>query len=145
VVRRKLYDPNRPRRDEVEWPSTFWRHATITRDDAYACKFGEEEEKWGIVGLLHDFGYERWPDPPDHPLKGAEILAEHGYPEDVINAIKSHADYLTDCPRLSVMDKTLYACDELAGFCTAVAMIRPQRIRGMKAKSVKKLMVLQKI
>jgi len=105
---------------------------------AYARKFGDDEEKWGIVGLLHDFDYERWPDPPDHPLKGAEILTEQGYPEEVIYAIKSHADYLPDCPRLSVMDKSLYACDELAGFCTAVAMIRPERIQGMKAKSVKK-------
>ncbi len=105
---------------------------------AYAVKFGEDDEKWGIVGLLHDFDYERWPNPPDHPLKGAEILTRHGYPEDVIYAIKSHADYLTDSPRTSLMDKTLYACDELAGFCTAVAMVRPERIRGMKAKSVKK-------
>ena len=68
---------------------------------AYARKLGEDEEKWGIVGLLHDFDYERWPNPPDHPLKGAEILRGHGYPDDVIYAIKSHADYLTDCPRVS--------------------------------------------
>ncbi len=107
---------------------------------AYARKFGEDEEKWGAVGLLHDFDYERWPNPPDHPLKGAEILAERGYPEDVIYAIKSHADYLTDCPRQSMLDKTLYACDELAGFSMAVAMIRPDGIRGMKSKSVKKKM-----
>jgi putative nucleotidyltransferase with HDIG domain len=83
---------------------------------AYAVKFGEDEAKWGIVGLLHDFDYERWPEPPDHPLKGAEILTGLGYPEDVIYAIKSHADYLGDCPRTSLMDKALYACDELAGF-----------------------------
>lgn len=107
---------------------------------AYASKFGKDESKWAIVGLLHDFDYERWPDPPDHPLKGAEILAEHGYPDDVIYAIKSHADYLTDCPRLSLLDKTLYACDELAGFCTAVAVVRPAGIHGMKAKSVRKKM-----
>lgn len=105
---------------------------------AYARKFGEDENKWSIVGLLHDFDYERWPDPPDHPLKGAEILASRGYPDDVIYAIKSHADYLPDCPRVSRLDKTLYACDELAGFVTAVAMVRPERIQGMKAKSVKK-------
>src|ERR687897_3821530 len=80
---------------------------------AYARSFGEDEEKWGIVGLLHDFDYERWPDPPDHPLQGAKILAEKGYPADVIYAIKSHADYLPDCPRVNRMDKTLYACDEL--------------------------------
>lgn len=107
---------------------------------AYARKFSEDEEKWAIVGLLHDFDYERWPDPPDHPLKGSEILGERGYPADVIYAIKSHADYLLDCPRISRLDKTLYACDELAGFCTAVAMVRPEGIHGMKAKSVRKKM-----
>ena len=67
---------------------------------AYARKFGADEEKWATVGLLHDFDYERWPDPPDHPLKGSEILRERGYPDDVIYAIKSHADYLEDCPRI---------------------------------------------
>ena len=105
---------------------------------AYARKFGEDEEKWGIVGLLHDFDYERWPDPPDHPLQGAAILAERGYPDDVIYAIKSHADYLTDCPRVHLIDKALYACDELAGFITACAMVRPERLAGMQASSVKK-------
>jgi len=105
---------------------------------AYARKFGEDETTWGIVGLLHDFDYERWPNPPDHPLKGAEILAALGYPQHVIYAIKSHADYLTDCPRVSRLDKTLYACDELAGFVTAVAMVRPEGIAGMQASSVKK-------
>ena len=107
---------------------------------ACAVKFTADENKWGIVGLLHDFDYERWPDPPDHPLKGAAILAERGYPEDVIYAIKSHADYLPDCPRVNLMDKALYACDELAGFITACAMVRPERIEGMKAKSVRKKM-----
>ena len=107
---------------------------------AYARKFGEDEQKWGIVGLLHDFDYERWPDPPNHPLKGAEILAERGYPEDVIYAIKSHADYLPDCPRISPLDKTLYACDELAGFISAVALVRPEGIHGMQSKSVRKKM-----
>jgi putative nucleotidyltransferase with HDIG domain len=107
---------------------------------AYARRFGEDEDKWGTVGLLHDFDYERWPDPPDHPLKGAAILAERGYSEDVIYAIKSHADYLPDCPRVSLMDKALYACDELAGFCTAVALVRPEGIHGMTAKSVRKKM-----
>ena len=77
---------------------------------AYARQLGEDEEKWGVVGLLHDFDYERWPDPPNHPLQGAAILAERGYPEDVIYAIKSHADYLTDCPRVHRIDKALYAC-----------------------------------
>lgn len=107
---------------------------------AYARKFGEDEAKWGTVGLLHDFDYEKWPDPPDHPLKGSEILRERGYPEDVIYAIKSHADYLEDCPRISRLDKTLYACDELCGFITACALVRPGRLEGLKAKSVRKKM-----
>ncbi len=105
---------------------------------AYARKWGEDELKWGLVGLLHDFDYERWPDPPDHPLQGATILKERGYPDDVIYAIKSHADYLPDCPRTSRLDKALYACDELAGFITACAMVRPERLAGMQATSVKK-------
>ena len=105
---------------------------------AYAIKYQEDETKWAIVGLLHDFDYEKWPDPPDHPLKGSEILKDRGYPEDVIYAIKSHADYLEDCPRVSQMDKALYACDELAGFISAVAKVRPDGIQGMKAKSVHK-------
>ncbi|MFT7642991.1 MAG: putative nucleotidyltransferase with HDIG domain [Pirellulaceae bacterium] len=107
---------------------------------SYAEKYGEDVERWGIVGLLHDFDYERWPDPPDHPLKGAAILADRGYPDDVIYAIKSHADYLEDCPRVSNMDKALYACDELAGFITATALMRPEKINGMTAKSVRKKM-----
>ncbi len=105
---------------------------------AYARREGADEDEWAIVGLLHDFDYERWPDPPDHPLKGAAILAERGYPEHVIYAIKSHADYLPDCPRVSPLDKTLYACDELTGFIAAVAKVRPTGIRGLKASSVKK-------
>jgi putative nucleotidyltransferase with HDIG domain len=105
---------------------------------AYARHYGEDEDKWGVVGLLHDFDYERWPNPPDHPLQGAAILAERGYPAEVIYAIKSHADYLEDCPRVSLLDKCLYACDELAGFIMAVAMVRPEGLRGMPARSVKK-------
>jgi putative nucleotidyltransferase with HDIG domain len=104
----------------------------------YARRFGADEETWGIVGLLHDFDYERWPDPPQHPLEGAKILGELNYPAEVIYAIKSHADYLTDCPRLSPLDKTLYACDELAGFITAVARLRPEGIFGLSPASVKK-------
>ncbi|MCA9208773.1 MAG: HDIG domain-containing protein [Planctomycetales bacterium] len=107
---------------------------------AYARRFGEDENKWGIVGLLHDFDYERWPDPPDHPLQGAAILAERGWPDEVIYAIKSHADYLTDCPRVSLLDRALYACDELAGFVMAVAMVRPEGLQGMQASSVRKKM-----
>jgi putative nucleotidyltransferase with HDIG domain len=107
---------------------------------AYARRFGEDEELWGMVGLLHDFDYQRWPNAPDHPLRGAEILSARGYPPHLIYAIKSHADYLTDCPRLSRLDKALYACDELAGFCTAAAMVRPEWIHGMRASSVRKKM-----
>jgi putative nucleotidyltransferase with HDIG domain len=107
---------------------------------AYARKFGEDEQKWAVVGLLHDFDYERWPNPPDHPLKGAQILTELGYPEDVIYAIKSHADYIEECPRVSRMDKALFACDELGGFITACAKVRPEGLKGMKAKSVRKKM-----
>src|SRR3977135_3983592 len=92
---------------------------------AYARKFGEDEDKWGIIGLLHDFDYERWPDPPDHSLRGAAILQERGYPDEVIYAIKSHADYLPACPRVHLVDKVLYACDELAGLITAAALVRP--------------------
>ena len=107
---------------------------------AYAEKWDKDVERWGVVGLLHDFDYERWPDPPDHPLQGAKILAEKGVDDEIIYAIKSHADYLPDCPRLSRLDKTLYACDELSGFITACAMVRPERIVGLKAKSVRKKM-----
>ena len=106
---------------------------------AYAKKFGEDEELWGAVGLLHDFDYERWPNPPDHPIEGSKILRQRGYPEELIYAILSHADYLSDqFPRRSPLDKTLYACDELCGFLTACAMVRPERLIGMSAKSVRK-------
>jgi putative nucleotidyltransferase with HDIG domain len=107
---------------------------------AYARKLGQDEELWGIVGLLHDFDYERWPNAPDHPLQGEKILRERGYPEEVIYAIKSHADYLTDCPRLTPLHKGLYACDELCGFITAAALVRPSAITDMTAGSVKKKM-----
>jgi putative nucleotidyltransferase with HDIG domain len=107
---------------------------------AYARKLGLDEEQWGIVGLLHDFDYEQNPTAPDHPLVGSQILIDHGYPDDVIYAIKSHVDEVPDCPRVSVLDKTLFACDELCGFITAVALVRPTGIEGMKAKSVRKKM-----
>jgi putative nucleotidyltransferase with HDIG domain len=108
---------------------------------AYARKLGEDEKTWGIVGLLHDFDYERWPNPPDHPLKGSEILRQHGYPEEVITAILSHADYLSDrYPRVRPIEKALYACDELAGLITATALLRPNGITDLTASSVKKKM-----
>ncbi|MBO8142443.1 MAG: HDIG domain-containing protein [Firmicutes bacterium] len=107
---------------------------------AYARRFGEDEERWGITGLLHDFDYERWPNPPDHPLKGAAILEELGYPEDVIRAIKGHAEYL-GVPREDNMAKALYAVDEMCGFVMAVAMVRPSRsVHEVTVSSVKKKM-----
>ena len=108
---------------------------------AYARKLGQDEEEWGVVGLLHDFDYERWPDPPDHPLQGSEILRRRGYPDDVIYAICSHADYLADrYPRVRPVEKALYACDELAGLITATALLRPGGITDLTAASVKKKM-----
>jgi putative nucleotidyltransferase with HDIG domain len=107
---------------------------------AYAHKLRQDEDVWGIVGLLHDFDYERWPNAPDHPLQGMAILRQHGYSEDVIYAIVSHADYLPDYPRVHLMDKALYACDELAGMITAAALVRPTGITDLTAASVKKKM-----
>jgi len=104
---------------------------------AYARKHGEDEEPWAIVGLLHDFDYERYPNPPDHPGKGSDILAEKGYPEDVRKAILGHADYM-NVPRDTLMAKALYACDEVCGFIMAVAVIRPNKIRDLEVSSVKK-------
>src|SRR5262245_24042628 len=107
---------------------------------AYARKLNQDEETWGVVGLLHDFDYQRWPDPPDHPLQGSAILRQRGYPEEVIYAILSHADYLTDYPPVHLVDKALYACDELAGLITATALLRPAGITDLTASSVKKKM-----
>jgi predicted hydrolase (HD superfamily) len=107
---------------------------------AYARKLAQDEETWGIVGLLHDFDYERWPNPPDHPLRGSEILRAHSYPDEVVYAILSHADYLTDYPRTHLLDKALYACDELAGLITAAALVRPNGILDLTAASLKKKM-----
>jgi len=104
---------------------------------AYARKFGEDEERWGIVGLLHDFDYERYPDAPDHPLKGSEVLREKGYPEDVRRAILSHASY-TGVPRDTPMARSLFACDELCGFIMACAVVRPNKLADLEVSSVKK-------
>lgn len=106
---------------------------------AYARKFGEEEEKWAVVGLIHDFDYELYPNAPDHPLKGSEILKEKGVSEEVRRAILGHADY-TGVARDTLLAKALYACDELAGFVTACALVRPDRIATLEAKSVRKRM-----
>ena len=91
----------------------------------YARKFGEDEDAWGITALLHDFDYERWPTLGDHPNKGSEILREKGYPEWMIRAIRSHAQEITGVTRDSRLEKTLFACDELAGFITASSLVRP--------------------
>ena len=104
---------------------------------AYARKFGEDEEAWRVVGLLHDFDYEMYPDAPDHPLKGSEILAQRGFPEPYRKAILGHATY-TGVPRDTAMARALFACDELAGFITACSLVRPDRIASLGAKSVKK-------
>lgn len=105
---------------------------------AYAKKFGADEEKWGTVGLLHDFDYEKYPTPDQHPEVGAKILKEKGYPADVIYAIRSHADYL-ELERKGLMEKTLFAVDELVGFITAVTLVRPNKnITEVKVSSVKK-------
>jgi predicted hydrolase (HD superfamily) len=92
----------------------------------YARKFGQPEDDWGIVALLHDFDYERWPTPADHPFRGCAILETAGYPEWVRRAILSHADY-SGVPRETLLEKTLFACDEMAGFVTAAALVRPGR------------------
>jgi putative nucleotidyltransferase with HDIG domain len=105
---------------------------------AYAEKYGEDVEKWGITGLLHDFDYEKYPTPEGHTIVGAKILEELGYPEDVIYAIRAHADY-NNLPRNTLMAKALFACDELCGFVMAVAMVRPTRnLADVEVKSVKK-------
>ena len=107
---------------------------------AYARKFGEDEELWGLVGLIHDFDYDKYPSAEEHPFKGNKILEERGYPEDVRRAIMSHADY-TGVTRESNLEKTLFACDELAGFITATALVKPNKsLAEVDARSVRKRM-----
>jgi len=107
---------------------------------AYAGKLGGDEELWGTVGLLHDFDYEKYPSAEDHPVKGSEILKERGYSEEIRRAILSHADY-SGVKRESRMEKTLFACDELAGFITATALVKPNKsLAEVDAKSVRKRM-----
>jgi len=107
---------------------------------AYAEKFGEDIEKWRILGLLHDFDYEKFPDEKDHALKGAQILKEKGYSEDIVKAVKSHNPY-HNIPRDTLMEKTLAAVDELTGFLIACVLVRPSRsFKDLKPKSVKKKM-----
>lgn len=105
---------------------------------AYARKYGEDEELWGITGLLHDFDYEKYPSMEEHALRGSQILQDKGYPEEVTHAILSHNDY-HNVPRENQLDKALYAVDELCGFITAVALVRPsKKLDEVKVKSVKK-------
>jgi predicted hydrolase (HD superfamily) len=106
----------------------------------YARLYGEDENDWGVVALLHDFDYERWPSLDDHPFRGSEILGAKGYPEWVIRAILSHADY-SGVARESRLEKTLFACDELCGFITAASLVRPSKsILDLEASSVVKRM-----
>lgn len=105
---------------------------------AYARTFEEDEDKFGITGLLHDFDYERYPTPTEHTIIGAKILAEEGYPDDIIHAIQAHADY-NHLERTTLLDKTVFACDELSGFVMAVAMVKPTKnLADVEVSSVKK-------
>ena len=126
-----------------------WTHGESLRKHAlaveaavrgYARTFGEPEEAWAVVALLHDFDYERYQTPADHPFRGCDELRRLGYPEWVMRAILSHADY-SGVSRESLLEKTLFACDEMAGFVTAAAFVRPSRsVLGLEASSVIKLM-----
>ena len=107
---------------------------------AYARKLGGDEDLWGVVGLIHDFDYDRWPRLEDHPYRGNEILRERGYSDEIRKAIMSHAEY-TGVPRETSMEKALFACDELAGFVTAVALVKPGKsLAEVDAQSVRKKM-----
>jgi len=105
----------------------------------YARKLGQDEELWGVTGLIHDFDYERWQNPPNHTREGARILREKGVDEEIIGAVLSHADWnQEEYPRDRPIRKALFAVDELSGFITACALVRPEKLGGMKPKSVKK-------
>ena len=105
---------------------------------AYAGRFGDDADAWGIAGMLHDFDYEMHPRAPHHPSKGGEVLLARGVPEPIVYAILAHADY-AGVPRVSLLDRALYACDELSGFVHAVALVRPGRvISGLEPASVRK-------
>jgi putative nucleotidyltransferase with HDIG domain len=106
----------------------------------YARRFGDDEEAWGVTALLHDFDYDRYPDLKDHPFRGAEILRERGCPEWLVHAVLSHADH-TGVARETRLEHTLFACDEMAGFVTAAALVRPSKsLMDLEAKSVVKRM-----
>ena len=115
-------------------------YAVETCVKAYAKKFGEDELYWGNVALLHDFDYEKYPTAEEHPFKGSQILKEKGFDDEFRSTILSHADY-SGVPRDTLLKKTLYACDELAGFITAVTYVRPNKtVDEVEVKSVKKKM-----
>jgi putative nucleotidyltransferase with HDIG domain len=115
------------------------RHALAVEASTrfYARKFGEDEELWGVVALLHDFDYEIHPTLDEHPQNGAPILREEGYPEEVVEGVLSHAEHLA-LPRDTLLKKTLFACDELSGFVHACGLVRPTGLDGLEPKSVKK-------
>jgi putative nucleotidyltransferase with HDIG domain len=105
----------------------------------YAKLQGADEEQWGIAGLLHDFDYERWPEPPEHTREGAKILREAGFDEEIVGAVLSHVPWnQEDYPRDRPIRKMVFAVDELCGFIHAAALVRPERIAGLKAKSITK-------
>lgn len=107
---------------------------------SYARKYGEDQEKWGITGLLHDFDYEKYPTPQEHPFVGNKVLEERGYPDEVRRAILSHADY-SGVKRETPMEKALFACDELSGFITATALVKPSKsLAEVDARSIRKKM-----
>jgi len=136
----------RPTRDQA-WETltryttseALLRHALAVEASVggYARRFGEDEELWRAVALLHDFDYEMHPTLDQHPQDGAAILREEGYPEDVIEAVLSHAEHLS-MPRDTLLKKTLFACDELSGFVHACGLVRPTGLDGLEPKSVKK-------
>jgi putative nucleotidyltransferase with HDIG domain len=135
VTRERAWDTlNRYTKSE-----SLLRHALAVEASvrAYALKFGEDEELWGITALLHDFDWEMHPTLDQHPQDGAPILREEGYPEVVIEGVLSHAEHLA-LPRDTAMKKTLFACDELSGFIHACGLVRPDGIETLEPKSVKK-------
>ena len=115
------------------------RHARAVEESTawYARHFGEDEERWRVVALLHDFDYQIHPTLDQHPQDGAPILRDEGYPEDVVDAVLSHAEHL-EIPRDTLLKKTLFACDELSGFVHACGLVRPTGIDGLEPKSVRK-------
>src|SRR5205814_4144722 len=142
-----IMQPNRPDAwallNEYTKNESLLKHAMAVEAAVrgYARKFGEDEEGWGVTALLHDFDYERWPTLGDHPNKGAEILRAKGYPDWMIRAILSHAMEITGVSRESRLEKTLFACDEMAGFITAASLVRPSKsVLDLEASSVKKRM-----